>query len=184
VLGQSGGASQLALVRRIQQSAGAAVPDLLLLSIGGNDAGYAQLMSALFANQADQFIDTTAPQRLDRFTRRCDELARALRDDVRIRPQRVVVTQYYDISRNERGDVDGTCLGKFLCFIKMLFSVGFVKVEFCFPVVSPNTKYRHQQLAIHACQRRRLLAAEHSSPNPMHPPQLDTRLGYSPYILP
>lgn len=82
----------------------------LLLSIGGNDIDYSQLLGSLLSHTLDDYL-ASVERRFKALKSQLNALAKALKEDLQMSDsRRVLLTQYYDISRNERGVVDGSCI--------------------------------------------------------------------------
>ncbi|CAJ0962825.1 unnamed protein product, partial [Mesorhabditis belari] len=80
-------------------------PDVVLMSVGGNDIGYAEIMHALGSGHEVSLFRTLhlrfmfASQQLDNLAVRLSAL----------RPKRVIFPHYFDPSRDERGNFDASC---------------------------------------------------------------------------
>ncbi|KAI1719192.1 GDSL-like lipase/Acylhydrolase family domain-containing protein [Ditylenchus destructor] len=98
--------SQLDKVRGISQIRGSG-PDLLLMSVGGNDLGYSDILARLLQGGD---ADTQSLQlRFFYVSTQLDRLGSALATLGGKLPLQVVTPHYFDISRNERGIVDTSC---------------------------------------------------------------------------
>ncbi|GMR58726.1 hypothetical protein PMAYCL1PPCAC_28921, partial [Pristionchus mayeri] len=80
-------------------------PDILMLSVGGNDVGYAEILERLQGGETESLLPF-----LDwRFYYVSSQL-NALREAVQgLQPGEVLVPLYFDFSRNERGEIDASC---------------------------------------------------------------------------
>ncbi|CAL2047611.1 unnamed protein product [Caenorhabditis brenneri] len=84
-------------------SANGASPDALFLTIGGNDIGFTDVISLI---QRDRNIDDRFDMRFFFVSHQIDRVAWKLKE---LKIQRVVVMDYYDITKNENGKVDASC---------------------------------------------------------------------------
>lgn len=80
-----------------------APPDALFLTIGGNDIGFTDVISLI---QRDKNIDDRFDMRFFFVSHQIDRVAWKLKE---LKIQRVIVMDYYDITKNENGKVDASC---------------------------------------------------------------------------
>ncbi|CAJ0566935.1 unnamed protein product, partial [Mesorhabditis spiculigera] len=80
-------------------------PDLVLLSVGGNDIGYAEILHAL-GNGHETTLFGTMHLRFMFASQQLDQLATRLSS---LRPRRVLFPHYFDPSRDEHGNFDASC---------------------------------------------------------------------------
>ncbi|KAK0414271.1 hypothetical protein QR680_007239 [Steinernema hermaphroditum] len=100
--------SQLELIGNISIYRGSG-PDVLLMSLGGNDIGYSEILSHLI-NSAREDRSNHLFGGLDlRFFYVSHQIDRVVEKVNRMKPKVVVVPHYFDISENEYGDVDTDC---------------------------------------------------------------------------
>ncbi|KAH7702111.1 Protein Y39B6A.7 [Aphelenchoides avenae] len=105
LLSSASGSSQLDIVEQIAKARGSG-PDLLLMTIGGNDVGYSEILSGFFSGET-QSLFSTLDMRFFYVYHQLDRLGQRLRSA--IRPKQVVLPLYFDITRNEDGEVDASC---------------------------------------------------------------------------
>lgn len=87
-------------------------PDVLLMSIGGNDINFSEIIySLMWGRGVLEFSDVSGQigRRLSDLEKNLDSLASELQSQLGLEGAEVFYTQYYDISRNERGEIDASC---------------------------------------------------------------------------
>ncbi|VDN54780.1 unnamed protein product [Dracunculus medinensis] len=98
------GDSQMDTVLRISKLRGSG-PDLLLMSVGGNDIGYSEILSSLIWGKTTTLFETI-DMRFFYASYQFDRLALTLK---KIKPSQIVIPHYFDLTRNERGIIDADC---------------------------------------------------------------------------
>ncbi|KAF1755006.1 hypothetical protein GCK72_021573 [Caenorhabditis remanei] len=93
---------QLEHLQRLITAHGAP-PDLLFLTIGGNDIGFTDVISLI---QRDSKITDKFDMRFFFVSHQIDRVAWKLKE---MNVSRVVLLDYYDVTKNEKGEVDGSC---------------------------------------------------------------------------
>uniref|UniRef100_A0A1I7YVK1 SGNH_hydro domain-containing protein n=1 Tax=Steinernema glaseri TaxID=37863 RepID=A0A1I7YVK1_9BILA len=84
-------------------------PDVLLMSLGGNDVGYSEILSHLI-NSANEERSNYLFGGLDlRFFYVSHQIDRVVEKLKQIRPKMVVLPHYFDITENEVGHIDSDC---------------------------------------------------------------------------
>uniref|UniRef100_A0A1I7UN26 SGNH_hydro domain-containing protein n=2 Tax=Caenorhabditis tropicalis TaxID=1561998 RepID=A0A1I7UN26_9PELO len=94
--------SQLDTLQHLISSYGSP-PDSLLLTIGGNDIGFSDVISMV---QRDSKVDDKFDMRFFFVSHQIDRVARKLRD---MKISKVILVTYYDITKNDKGEVDPSC---------------------------------------------------------------------------
>ncbi|GMS79714.1 hypothetical protein PENTCL1PPCAC_1889 [Pristionchus entomophagus] len=98
------GRAQIDVLREIARERGVG-PDVLMLSVGGNDVGYAEILERLQRGETESllpFLDW----RFYYVSTQLTALKEALQE---LQPAQVLVPLYFDFSRNERGEIDASC---------------------------------------------------------------------------
>uniref|UniRef100_A0A915AYD0 SGNH hydrolase-type esterase domain-containing protein n=1 Tax=Parascaris univalens TaxID=6257 RepID=A0A915AYD0_PARUN len=98
------GISQLDIVRQIAQIRKSG-PDLVLMSAGGNDIGYSEILSTLIWGESNSLF-ASVDMRFFYASYQLDRIAAILQ---KIKPNQVVIPHYFDVTRNERGVIDADC---------------------------------------------------------------------------
>ncbi|VDD86885.1 unnamed protein product [Enterobius vermicularis] len=80
-------------------------PELLLISAGGNDIGYSEILSKLSWGETRSLF-SSIDMRFFYVSHQLDKLAAKVRE---IKPKQVIIPHYFDLSRNEKGIVDANC---------------------------------------------------------------------------
>ncbi|OZC09776.1 hypothetical protein X798_03179 [Onchocerca flexuosa] len=80
-------------------------PDLLMMSVGGNDIGYSEILSTLIWGPTASLF-STIDMRFFYASYQLDRVAKAIQ---KLKPNQVVIPHYFDLTRNERGVVDADC---------------------------------------------------------------------------
>uniref|UniRef100_A0A7E4WC94 SGNH_hydro domain-containing protein n=1 Tax=Panagrellus redivivus TaxID=6233 RepID=A0A7E4WC94_PANRE len=99
-----GTVSQLEVVEEIARLRGRG-PDLLMMSVGGNDVGYSDILGRLFLGNSKSLFNSIE-MRLFYMAHELERLGERLRD---LGARQIVIPHYFDISRNERGLIDSNC---------------------------------------------------------------------------
>lgn len=76
------------------------------MTIGGNDVGYSEILSGFFSGDTRSLF-STLDMRFFYVNHQLDRLGQRLRFS--IQPKQVVLPLYFDITRNEDGEVDASC---------------------------------------------------------------------------
>ncbi|VDM47850.1 unnamed protein product [Toxocara canis] len=104
ILVSATGSSQLDVVRQLAQLRKSG-PDLLLMSAGGNDIGYSEILSTLIWGESSSLF-ASVDMRFFYASYQLDRIAAQLQ---KIKPNQVIIPHYFDLTRNERGVVDANC---------------------------------------------------------------------------
>uniref|UniRef100_A0A914W8U1 SGNH hydrolase-type esterase domain-containing protein n=1 Tax=Plectus sambesii TaxID=2011161 RepID=A0A914W8U1_9BILA len=99
--------SQMDRVRELKELRRRA-PDVLLASAGGNDLGYADIMYSMLWGDSKAVFDTL-DMRFFFLSHQLDRLAHAIHEGLGILPRATVFPHYFDLSRNELGQIDANC---------------------------------------------------------------------------
>ncbi|VDM98696.1 unnamed protein product [Thelazia callipaeda] len=98
------GTSQINILEQISQIRGSG-PDLLMMSVGGNDIGYSEILSTLILGSTTLLFSTIDM----RFFYTSHQLDRVGNTIQKLKPDQVIVPHYFDLTRNERGLIDANC---------------------------------------------------------------------------
>uniref|UniRef100_A0A0M3ICE9 SGNH_hydro domain-containing protein n=1 Tax=Ascaris lumbricoides TaxID=6252 RepID=A0A0M3ICE9_ASCLU len=104
IVASTTGTSQLDIVRQIAQIRKSG-PDLVLMSAGGNDIGYSEILSTLIWGESNSLF-ASVDMRFFYASYQLDRIAATLQ---KIKPNQVVIPHYFDVTRNERGIIDADC---------------------------------------------------------------------------
>ncbi|VDK61809.1 unnamed protein product [Onchocerca ochengi] len=96
--------SQINVLEQITRIRGTG-PDLLMMSVGGNDIGYSEILSTLIWGPTASLF-STIDMRFFYTSYQLDRVAKAIQ---KLKPNQVVIPHYFDLTRNERGVVDADC---------------------------------------------------------------------------
>uniref|UniRef100_A0A915PQX7 SGNH hydrolase-type esterase domain-containing protein n=1 Tax=Setaria digitata TaxID=48799 RepID=A0A915PQX7_9BILA len=96
--------SQISILEQITLIRGAG-PDLLMMSVGGNDIGYSEILSTLIWGPTGSLF-STIDMRFFYTSHQLDRVAIAIQ---KLKPNQVVIPHYFDLTRNEQGVVDADC---------------------------------------------------------------------------
>ncbi|VDM19706.1 unnamed protein product [Wuchereria bancrofti] len=96
--------SQINVLEQITQIRGTG-PDLLMMSVGGNDIGYSEILSTLIGGPTGPLF-STIDMRFFYTSHQLDRVAKAIQ---KLKPNQVIIPHYFDLTRNERGVVDADC---------------------------------------------------------------------------
>ncbi|VDO33846.1 unnamed protein product [Onchocerca flexuosa] len=96
--------SQINVLEQITRIRGTG-PDLLMMSVGGNDIGYSEILSTLIWGPTASLF-STIDMRFFYASYQLDRVAKAIQ---KLKPNQVVIPHYFDLTRNERGVVDADC---------------------------------------------------------------------------
>ncbi|KAM3717267.1 Lipase [Dirofilaria immitis] len=96
--------SQITVLEQITSIRGTG-PDLLMMSVGGNDIGYSEILSTLIWGPTGSLF-STVDMRFFYASHQLDRVAKAIQ---KLKPNQVVIPHYFDLTRNERGIVDADC---------------------------------------------------------------------------
>ncbi|VDK21302.1 unnamed protein product [Anisakis simplex] len=80
-------------------------PDLLLMSVGGNDIGYSEIVSTLIWGESSSLF-ASVDMRFFYASYQLDRIAASLH---KIKPLQIVIPHYFDVTRNEKGIIDANC---------------------------------------------------------------------------
>uniref|UniRef100_A0A914EFG8 SGNH hydrolase-type esterase domain-containing protein n=1 Tax=Acrobeloides nanus TaxID=290746 RepID=A0A914EFG8_9BILA len=97
--------SQLEILEKISVIRGKG-PDLLMMTVGGNDAGYSEILNNLLSRDTSTMFNSME-MRLFYVAHQLERIGVKLKEE--IRPTQVVVPHYFDLIRNELGVVDSNC---------------------------------------------------------------------------
>ncbi|CAG9538433.1 unnamed protein product [Cercopithifilaria johnstoni] len=100
----SNNTSQINVLEQITRIRGTG-PDLLMMSIGGNDIGYSEILSTLIGGPTGSLF-STIDMRFFYTSYQLDRVAKAIQ---KLKPNQVIIPHYFDLTRNERGVVDADC---------------------------------------------------------------------------
>ncbi|CAI5450699.1 unnamed protein product [Caenorhabditis angaria] len=102
ILSKNGQIEKLENLMKIRKSS----PDSLILTVGGNDIGFTDILSQI---QEENFSEISINMRFFYVFHQLDRIAAKLAE---LKIPQIILVNYYDITRNENGEVDASC-GKF-----------------------------------------------------------------------
>ncbi|VDK19582.1 unnamed protein product [Anisakis simplex] len=78
---------------------------MLLMSVGGNDIGYSEIVSTLIWGESSSLF-ASVDMRFFYASYQLDRIAASLH---KIKPLQIVIPHYFDVTRNEKGIIDANC---------------------------------------------------------------------------